>query len=173
MSDEDENKNKGNLAGVLGGIAAIIVAIGGILTIYFNNKPGKTASAPLPVPPALVVPIPTPKPRPKPHPASIDGYWHGDVVLGVTLTANFHLIVNNSVVTGALQSPCQGPSWMPIDSGSWTNDHLVLHVTQLGQGFNPVTVDAYLVDKELKATFSQPPYDVDVTLQRGQVQCTH
>jgi hypothetical protein len=188
---------KTGFAATLGGVAALIAAIAALIGAFHKSDP---ASNPSPQPAQIVQPQqppaqPSPSPREQvqnatasqPAPAkvqvkavanprstqdpSVEGYWSG-IPDGIGMPLVLHLFEQGTQVTGTMMSPCQSPFAAPIDLATWDGHHLVLLISHLGAGVNPVTVDVALTKDQLSGSFTQSPYDgLNLTLHRGEDRC--
>ena len=170
MPDDGSKTSSSQIGAILAGIAAIIVACGGVYQIVHHepNPPSPSASSlPAQVPtttkvePAssprplrkVIDPPPTPVIR-RPTPFQIDGYWTGEKNrFGQTWVLN--LGTEDGKVSGSstdlnCEYPNIGPQTFTIKSGTWDGQSLsfVIDLAELSSSPKPAVVRYSLEKKD-------------------------
>lgn len=153
-----------------GGLTALGWQIPGIKSIKRQVVLGLLGMA------LIGVALKTSSPAPQPSPTSgLAGYWSG-TPHGIPYLMVLHLQDQGGGITGTMQSPCQSQIAYPIDLGTIDAHRLVIVISQLGidpkgTPMPPVKLDLALKNDLLEGSFSQGPFDRQVSLHRGEDTC--
>lgn len=148
------------LTGLMGGTAALITAVAALIGAF--NHVGSEASHPVTASQAPATPNAS-------SDFVISDYWSG-IPEGTSQPLTFHIFADTKSVLGTMRNPCQGVLVVPIDSGTWDGNHLVVHVSKVGSNV-PLTVDVNRSGDRLEGSVVQVPFDGHITLRRGEIPC--
>ena len=94
----------------------------------------------------------------------IVGDWHGSLeVPGATLPLIFHITETDGSLSATLDSPAQGATGIPVDTVTFEDGHVTLHVNAIGGGY-----EGDLSNDTLRGSWSQSGMSFDLTLERGE-----
>ena len=155
------------IIGLLGGAAALITAIATLISA-FNKQGSATENAHQQTPPAAVVAA-SPAAASGDSGFAISDYWSG-IPNGTDQPLIFHVFADNKAVLGTMRNPCQSDLVVPIDSGTWDGNHLVVHISKVSSK-EPVILDVNRAGDRLEGSVVQVPYDGHITLRRGELPC--